>query len=166
MDFNESAGSTGPSRQRFSGAFLIFMAIFTVLAWQVARPLLTALIWAAMLSFVVTPTYNRISAVFRDKFPSLSAALTLLLLGLLFLLPLSVVFTTLGSELVGIVRNIYFFIERFELHSTQNPKLLIPAWTPLWYWLAGRLIDKPHRLSPSPIKGDGLDAALVLANRA
>ena len=132
MDFNESAGSTGPSRQRFSGAFLIFMAIFTVLAWQVARPLLTALIWAAMLSFVVTPTYNRISAVFRDKFPSLSAALTLLLLGLLFLLPLSVVFTTLGSELVGSVRNIYFFIERFELHSTQNPKLLIPAWTPLW----------------------------------
>ena len=132
MDLIGTPGSGGLSRQKFSGAFLIFMALFTLLAWQVARPLLTALIWAAMLSFVVTPTFNKISSLFRGRLPSLSAALTLLLLALLFLLPLAVVFTTLGGELVGIVRKIYFFVERIELYQAKNARMLIPAWTPRW----------------------------------
>ena len=132
MDFNGCVGTGNSGGQRFSGAFLLFMAVFAVLAWEVARPLMTALLWAAMLSFVVTPTYDKIHAAFGGRFPSLASGLTLVLLGFVFLLPLAIIFTTLGSELVGIVRQIYFFVERLELNQAGDAKQLIPTWTPLW----------------------------------
>ncbi|MCE5202142.1 MAG: AI-2E family transporter [Synergistaceae bacterium] len=114
------------------GPFILFLAIFALLAWQAMQPLMTAVIWAGMLSFIATPVFRRISALMGGKTRSVSAGVTLILLAVVFLVPILVVLTSLGSEVTGFGLDISRFLSKMEIGETKNVAAFIPSWLPQW----------------------------------
>ncbi|MGC9161775.1 AI-2E family transporter [Acidithiobacillus sp.] len=80
--------------QRWLGLFLA-AAVLLWLAWLVLAPFLSALVWAAILVYATWPLRARLTRLP----PVLMATLMTVLLGLIFVLPVLFLATTLGSEL-------------------------------------------------------------------
>lgn len=120
--------------------FYVFLTIFALMAWSITSPLMIAVIWAALLAFIVSPIDARLRRVFRFRnreFPSVSAALTLLLALLVIIVPLLVIFASLGKEIPAMIERVADFLEKINL--TTNPSDYIPSWIPAW--LAALLND-------------------------
>jgi predicted PurR-regulated permease PerM len=113
-------------------AFIFFMAVFAFLAWQVTRPLVMALIWSGMLSFIVQPVYRHLTDLSGGRFRNLSAAAALCLIAVLFIIPLIYIITSLGGEISKIIGVISDFISRNEINQTRDLVELIPGWFPAW----------------------------------
>ena len=114
------------------GPFILFLAFFTFLAWQITHPLMTAIIWAGMLSFIMNPVFKYIGKLTGERCPSFSAGITLCMLAVVFIVPLIIMFSSLGSDVAVIVSNISKFLSEIEIGKIKTPSDLLPAWTPAW----------------------------------
>lgn len=113
--------------------FVCFFAIFALLAWRLTAPLMIALLWGALLAFLVSPINIRLrrAAVFRKKkYPSVSAALTLLLAALAILIPLTAIFFSLSAEIPAMINLAARFLEKSDLSA--NAAEYIPERAPTW----------------------------------
>lgn len=113
-------------------AFIFFMAVFGLLAWQITHPLMMAIIWAGMLSFIVQPVYRHLTNLAGGKFRNISAAAALCLIAVLFIIPLIYIIASLGSEISKIIGTITDFISRNEINQARDLVELIPSWFPDW----------------------------------
>ncbi len=132
MDFSEEKLTQKSILFEDRGPFILFLAIFTLLAWQVTHPLMTAIIWAGMLAFMVHPLFRGINNSTGGRFRSFSAGITLCLLAVVFIVPLIIIFSSIGNDVSVIVSNISSFISEIELGQIKNPSDLIPGWLPQW----------------------------------
>ncbi|MEK7625084.1 MAG: AI-2E family transporter [Patescibacteria group bacterium] len=78
---------------------VISLVTVSVLLLYVLRPFFYPLFWAAVLASLFYPVYKRVSLLLR---PNAGALLTLLIITLIVILPLSLIVTVLVRELVGI----------------------------------------------------------------
>lgn len=124
-------------------AFILFMAIFAFLAWQVTHPLMMALIWAGMLSFIVQPVHRYLTDLTDGRFRNLSAATALSLIAVLFIIPFIYIIGSLGNEISKIISIITEFISVNKINQTGDFIELIPAWFPQWLknYLKDLLLD-------------------------
>jgi predicted PurR-regulated permease PerM len=111
-------------------AFAIFLAILALLAWQVTRPLVSAIVWAAMLAYIVTPVFRWINEHLGGKWPSLSAFLTLCAMFIVIIIPVSMIFVSLGREVAVIGTKAAGLFSGAKLNSMADPANLLPAWLP------------------------------------
>jgi len=111
-------------------AFAIFLAFLALLAWQVTRPLLSAIIWAAMLAYIVSPVFRWINKRLGGSWPSISATLTLCAMFIVIIIPLSLIFISLGKEVAVIGAKAAAFFADAKIGSVPDPAALIPAWIP------------------------------------
>ena len=88
-------GFTGALGGRIALAGFALGLIF--LSYRVLHPFLVPLAWGLILVYVSWPLYRRLRAIL-GRFPNLSAFLMSLMLGLVFVLPLLWVVTTVQSE--------------------------------------------------------------------
>ena len=113
--------------------FLIFFAFFTIMAWDVAKPMTSPIIWAAMLSFVSMPIFTFINKrLFKERFRSLSSALTLIVLLVICVVPLAYIISTLAAEASGMGIKLARFIAKFQSHAFSVSDISFPSWMPLW----------------------------------
>lgn len=143
LDLNEEKYKR---KDNFSGdhtAFIFFMAVFAFLAWQVTHPLMMALIWSGMLSFIVQPVYRHLTDLAEGRFRNLSAAAALCLVAVLFIIPLIYIIASLGNEISKIIGVITDFITRNEINQTGDLVELLPVWLPEWLkdYLKNFLLD-------------------------
>ncbi len=132
MDFTEEKCKRKDNFQGDRAAFIFFMAVFALLAWQVTHPLMMAIIWAGMLSFIVQPVYLHLTGLAGGRFRNISAAAALCLVAVLFIIPLIYIIASLGSEISKIIGAITDFISRNEINQTKDLVDLIPSWFPDW----------------------------------
>ena len=132
MDLNEEKNKRKDNIRGDRTAFIFFMAVFAFLAWQVTHPLMMALIWAGMLSFIVQPVYRHLTDLSGGRFRNLSAAAALCLVAVLFIIPLIYIIASLGGEISKIIGVITDFISRNEINQTKDLVELIPGWFPDW----------------------------------
>lgn len=132
MDLIEEKCKRKDSLRGDRAAFIFFMAVFALLAWQVTHPLMMAIIWAGMLSFIVQPAYRYLTDISGGRFRNIAAAAALCLVGILFIIPLIYIIASLGSEISKIIGIITDFISRNEISQTKDLVGLIPEWFPEW----------------------------------
>jgi len=132
LNLNEEKCKRKDNIQGDRTAFIFFMAVFAFLAWQVTHPLMMALIWAGMLSFIVQPVYHYLTDLTEGRFRNISAAAALCLIAILFIIPLIYIIASLGNELSKIIRAITDFISINEINQTRDFVYLIPEWLPGW----------------------------------
>ena len=132
MDFTEEKSKRKDNFQGDRAAFIFFMAVFALLAWQVTHPLMMAIIWAGMLSFIVQPVYLHLTGLAGGRFRNISAAAALCLIAVLFIIPLIYIIASLGSEISKIIGTITDFMSRNEINQTKDLVDLIPSWFPDW----------------------------------
>ena len=132
LDLNEEKNKRKDNIRGDGTAFIFFMAVFAFLAWQVTHPLMMALIWAGMLSFIVQPVYRHLTDLSGGRFRNLSAAAALCLVAVLFIIPLIYIIASLGGEISKIIGVITDFISRNEINQTKDLVELIPGWFPDW----------------------------------
>lgn len=132
MDLNEEKNKRKDNVAGDRTAFIFFMAVFAFLAWQVTHPLMMALIWSGMLSFIVQPVYRHLTDLSGGRFTNLSAAAALCLIAVLFIIPLIYIITSLGGEISKIIGVISDFISKNEINQTRDLVELIPGWFPDW----------------------------------
>ena len=90
-----------------------------IVSYRVLQPFLGPLTWGLILVYLSWPLYHRLRAVL-GRFPTVSAFLMTLMLGLLFVLPLLWIVTTAHAE----VPQLYKEAERL---LGQGPEILPPA---------------------------------------
>lgn len=117
------------------GSFVAFFAIFALLAWQVTAPLMIGLLWAALLAFTVKPVYdyfNRRIRFRKQPAPSLAAGITLVIVGFVIIIPLVLIFFSLGNEVTKLVASAGNFFSGLEPDQARDPYAYVPSWMPDW----------------------------------
>ncbi|MDO5562676.1 MAG: AI-2E family transporter [Synergistaceae bacterium] len=112
--------------------FVVFFTLFTLLAWKMTKPLMLAMTWAALLSFMAHPIYLRILKRMRGKFPSAASVMTLVLLFLCIMLPLFVLIGSMIKELSGVSTLVSDFLSKIQFGELRDPSTLVPSWLPKW----------------------------------
>ncbi|MDO5115746.1 MAG: AI-2E family transporter [Synergistaceae bacterium] len=111
----------------------MFFFIFALLAWDITSPMITAIIWAGMLSFISMPLYRLILAsMWKGRFPGAAAGITLAALLLLCFVPVLLALSTLGNEAAGLGRIFAQLLSNIQQHANNPAALEFPAWTPAW----------------------------------
>lgn len=123
MELNEGKSKRKDIIQGDRAAFIFFMAVFAFLAWQVTHPLMMALIWAGMLSFIVQPVYRYLTDLSDGQFRNISAAAALCLIAVLFIIPLIYIIASLGAEISKIIGTMTDFMSRNEISLNQEENL-------------------------------------------
>ena len=113
---------------------LILLAGMVGLGYQVVRPFLTALIWAAILAYLTAPPYRAILRLFGGR-SSLAAGVATTLMIVILLVPISFLLIRLPRELAESYR---------ELSTAFDEPLVLPEW-----------------LTRIPVLGPVLDEALT-----
>ena len=89
-------------KKHSNGFFLLFFFFLFLTLW-ISFPLLNSLAWASILAFIADPIRGWISRRGKmQRFPNLVAALTLILLLMLFLIPLLLLGNMVGQEIYGV----------------------------------------------------------------
>ena len=112
--------------------FIVFFALFALLAWKITQPLMLAITWAALLSFVIHPIYEKILQWTHGRFQSAAAAFTLVILCLCIMLPLFGMAGSLIKELSGITSLVTPFMSKVQFGEFNVQTLALPAWLPNW----------------------------------
>jgi predicted PurR-regulated permease PerM len=85
-------------------SFAVLFALFAILAWQVVKPLMSGIAWAAILAFIVRPVFAFFhERMLKCKFRTLATCLTLFVASVAVIIPLLLILFSLGSEITVIV---------------------------------------------------------------
>jgi len=123
-------------------ALLAAVAFASYLCWLMVRPFLDVLAWAAVLVTLFYPVHRRL--VERTRRPSVSAAISCLLVILVILVPLSFITLAVGREFSGAAQNLQgFAASLLDPNNAAVGRLL--GW-------AERYVDTGHLRDPEMIK--------------
>lgn len=128
-----------PNLQNNSLPFFAFLLFFSFLAYKTLSPLMNPLIWSAMLSFCLHPVYKKVDSLTHQRFPSLSAVATLILIVICFVVPCFFILASLTKEVSQIAVWTTNIIDKMQLDQVKDPADLIPNWTP--YWITKHLVS-------------------------
>jgi predicted PurR-regulated permease PerM len=112
-------------RIEHQGFLLLLVAITLAFAW-VLQPFYGAILWAIVVAVLFAPVYRRLLERMGDR-RSLAAAVTLLIIIAIVLLPLAMVATSLAKEATGLVTKIQSGEYNFGNYLQQILDAL-PAW--------------------------------------
>ena len=116
-----------PAVQRIEhqGFLLLLVAVTLAFAW-VLQPFYGAVLWAVVVAVIFTPVYRRLLAAMNGR-QSLAAAVTVLIIIAIVILPLAMVATSLAKEATGLVTKIQSGEYNFGSYLQQILDAL-PAW--------------------------------------
>ena len=116
-----------PAVQRIEhqGFLLLLVAVTLAFAW-VLQPFYGAVLWAVVVAVIFTPVYRRLLAAMNGR-QSLAAAVTVLIIIAIVILPLAMVATSLAKEATGLVTKIQSGEYNFGSYLQQIFDAL-PAW--------------------------------------
>ena len=107
------------------GFLLLLTAVTLAFAW-VLYPFYGAVLWAVVVAVLFAPVYRRLLQSMQDR-PSLAAALTVLIIIAIVILPLAIVATSLAQEASGLIAKIQS--GEYNLGSyVQRILDALPAW--------------------------------------
>lgn len=86
----------------FTGFYLIIL----VLAFLIFRPFIPVLALAGMFAVILQPVQDRLNKLFRERVPGIAAALAILMLILLFLVPIGFI----GAQVFHETSNLYSYV--------------------------------------------------------
>ena len=112
-------------RIEHQGFLLLLVAITLAFAW-VLQPFYGAILWAIVVAVIFAPVYRRLLARMGDR-RSLAAAVTVLIIIAIVILPLAMVATSLVQEATGLVTKIQSGEYNFGNYLQQILDAL-PAW--------------------------------------
>lgn len=113
--------------------FIMFFALFALLAFDMTAPIATPIVWAAMLSFVSMPLYKfLLRRIGGGRFPSVSAGITLFVLLMLCFLPVLFAISTLKDELSVLIKIFAQLFAKIQMVATNSAEIEFPEWMPLW----------------------------------
>ena len=107
------------------GFLLLLVAVTLAFAW-VLQPFYGAVLWAIVMAVIFAPTYRRLLASMPNR-PSLSAAVAVLIIIAIVILPLAVITTSLVQE-ASIVFAKYQSGEYSFANYSQRIFEVLPAW--------------------------------------
>ena len=120
-----SLGETkGWSRTRIRGIALAVLAgVGIYLCYRLAQPCIPSLVWAGALALVFAPLHRRIEA--RVRRPSLAAAVSLVIIGLLVVAPATWFAQKLAEQATSVPDNIQKQIAagKWRMPGDQHPQL-------------------------------------------
>lgn len=123
-------------------SFAVLFGIFAVLAWQVARPLMSGIAWAAILAFIVRPVYDWLYLrAFKEKCRNCAACLTLLIAAVAVVIPLLLILLSLGSEITGIIARISDLITSGESGAEGIRERIMAVSSHLPAWINSHIIN-------------------------
>jgi predicted PurR-regulated permease PerM len=133
-------------------ALMAATAIAIYLCWLMLQPLIAVLAWAAVLVIVFYPVHKRLLA--KTSRPSVSAALSSLLVIITILAPLILVTLAVFNELSGVAQNLQGKIS--SLLDPNSPTGRAAAWL-------GRYVNLEQLRSPEFIKShlEGMGGAIA-----
>ncbi|MCF0247629.1 MAG: AI-2E family transporter [Synergistes sp.] len=112
-------------------SFFIFCAVFVLLGLKVAAPIMTPILWAAMIAFTTAPIYRFIRERFLpNRFPSIAALLTLLLFLFIIFVPLIYAAASLAEDASALISQIYELISKVQMNNFSISDLKIKSWLP------------------------------------
>lgn len=82
--------------------FLTSFILVGILFFYILKPFLFTIFWAAVLATLFNPVYLRFNSYFRNKRPNVSALITLLIVIIVILLPLSLISTLVVRESISV----------------------------------------------------------------
>ncbi len=134
-------------------ALLAAVAFAVYLCWLMVRPFLDVLAWAAVLAILFHPVHRRL--VERTRRPSVSAAISCLLVILVILVPLSFITLAVGREFTGAAKNLQGLAS-----SLLDPNNATVGRVLGW---AERYVDTGHLRDPETIKQylEGMSGAIA-----
>lgn len=133
MSFDKNVFLSGEiSKQNNSPVFYAFLLFFAYFAFKAVSPLINPLIWAAMLSFCIFPVYKKINIMTKNRFPSVSAGATLILLVFCVAVPFFLILASLTKEVSQLATVISAIIDKIQLGEIKDPAEFIPTWMPFW----------------------------------
>ena len=113
--------------------FMIFFALFALLAWDITAPISTPTLWAAMLSFISMPIYRFVNQrLMRNRFPGIAAGITLTLFLLICIVPILYALSTLGREAAGMGADFSQLLANIQQQAYSGKDFNFPAWLPVW----------------------------------
>lgn len=113
-------------KKHSNGFFLLFFFFLFLTLW-ISFPLLNSLAWASILAFIADPIRGWISRRGKmQRFPNLVAALTLILLLMLFLIPLLLLGNMVGQEIYGVYKNASSLLVDIKMGRVPNVTEYIP----------------------------------------
>jgi predicted PurR-regulated permease PerM len=112
-------------RIEHQGFLLLLVAVTLAFAW-ILQPFYGALLWAIVVAVLFAPVYRRLLAAMGDR-RSLAAAVTVLIIIAIVILPLALVATSLAREATGLVTKIQSGEYNFGNYLQQILDAL-PAW--------------------------------------
>lgn len=112
-------------RIEHQGFLLLLVAVTLAFAW-VLQPFYGAILWAIVVAVIFAPLYRRLLASMGDR-RSLAAAVTVLIIIAIVILPLSMVATSLVQQAAGLVTKIQSGEYNFSTYLQQILDAL-PAW--------------------------------------
>ena len=112
-------------RIEHQGFLLLLVAVTLAFAW-VLQPFYGAVLWAVVVAVIFTPVYRRLLASMNGR-QSLAAAVTVLIIIAIVILPLAMVATSLAQEATGLVAKIQSGEYNFGSYL-QRILDALPAW--------------------------------------
>ena len=112
--------------------FLLFFALFALRAWNVAAPIISPVLWAALISFISAPIYRFINGrLLRKRFPGVASCLTLAAFMLICIAPVVYALSGLGLEAARMGAEISRLFAVVQRHAAAG-ELALPSWVPAW----------------------------------
>ena len=122
------------SAKRLTGdlRFTVFVSLFAILAFKVAEPLFTPILWSAMLSFAAFPLFFRINRLTGERVPSIASLFTLVAIFMCFIMPIFYVVSSLAKEAADVTSKLMGIMSVIDLESVKDSSLAVPVWVPSW----------------------------------
>ncbi|MDO4988367.1 MAG: AI-2E family transporter [Synergistes sp.] len=117
-----------------SGKFLVFFAIFAFIAWKIASPLMSDIIWAVMIAFFATPFNNLLlKKVLHGKCKTLAAVLTLLSVTVVLIMPMVIIIGEIGTDAANVSSLLLDSVKELtSAASSGGGEQLIKSCLPHW----------------------------------
>lgn len=112
--------------------FLFFFAIFAILAWKAASPIISPVMWAALISFISAPIYRLINdRLLKKRFPGIASCLTLAAFIIICIAPALYAISGLGNEAAGLGARFSAVFTDLQKHAYDG-RITLPKWLPAY----------------------------------
>ena len=112
--------------------FFFFFALFAILAWKAASPIISPILWAALISFISAPIYRQINGVLlKKRFPGISSCLTLAAFIMICLAPALYALSGLGTEAAVLGARSSALFTEIQKYA-YGGGITLPKWLPAY----------------------------------
>ena len=125
--------SSGDEQKKYAAEtfqFYLFFALSALLAWKAASPIISPILWAALISFVSAPLFRHINGTLLNKrFPGISSCITLAAFITICLAPALYGLSGLGDEAAGLGARLSSLFTELQKYASGG-EITLPGWLP------------------------------------